>query len=240
MEIQKQYDKRGVMNRTKGQMYSWCSHTVNPIRGQCPSMCRYCYVKTSRVKNLYQGAPHLIESFFEKGLGKGKTIFVGSCFDLFAKGIESRWIENILIHCKKYPENIYLFQSKNTQNMYRYEPYFPSKIVVGTTAETDVPIPMISKAPSPIARLVWLKQFASIDKMISIEPVIEFNLRIFLHNIKSVKPNFVSIGADSKNHHLPEPPSEKIKELIQELRKFTEVKIKHNLKRLCPDIFMTS
>jgi hypothetical protein len=44
--------------------------------------------------------------------------------------------------------------------------------------------------------------------------------------------NFSSVGADSKNCHLPEPSSEKVRDLITELSKFTKVIQKDNLKRL--------
>ena len=50
--------------------------------------------------------------------------------------------------------------------------------------------------------------------------------------MKNIDPTFISIGADSKGHNLPEPPGAKVKELIQELEKFTEVKVKKNLSRL--------
>ena len=50
--------------------------------------------------------------------------------------------------------------------------------------------------------------------------------------IYQIKPEFVSIGADSKGHNLQEPCKENIKVLIDELNKFTTVIIKDNLKRL--------
>jgi len=216
----------------KSQMYPWIDKTVNPIRGACPHACKYCYVKTSRVKHLYQGEPHLVDSFFEKSLGKNKTIFMGSCIDLFADGVNQLFIEGILSHCRKYPDNTYLFQSKNTQKLYYYKSYLPPKTIVGTTAETNRHTNNISKAPHSVMRLDWLKLFPGIQKMISCEPLLDFDLDIFSHLIKKAHPSFVSIGADSKNHGLPEPPAGKIKELIQELQKFTEVKIKANLERL--------
>ena len=166
-------------------------------------------------------------------LGKGKTIFMGSCFDLFADGISNEMVKALLLYLHiKYPYNTYLFQSKNTQNMYQLKSHFPRRIIIGTTAETNKNMDKISKAPSTYYRLDWLKRFDGILKMISIEPIMDFDLDVFLNKIKEVKPSFVSIGADSKNHHLPEPPAGKIKELIRELQKFTEVKIKPNLERL--------
>jgi len=219
------------LNR-QSQMYLWVTETKNPIRGRCYHDCVYCYVKTSRVKKLYQGEPYLVGSFFKKGLGKDKTIFIGSCFDLFALSIPMIWDKRILAHCRKYPTNTYLLQSKNIKVMYQYEPYFPPKIIVGTTAETNRHTGKISNAPHPVERLTWLSQFFLLDKFISIEPIIDFDLDIFVSDIKRVFPKFVSIGADSKGHHLPEPPEGKIRELITELEKFTEVKLKKNLERL--------
>ena len=52
--------------------------------------------------------------------------------------------------------------------------------------------------------------------------------------IKTCNPIQVNIGADSshKRNKLPEPPKEKILELIEELEKFTSVVQKKNLRRL--------
>jgi hypothetical protein len=41
-----------------------------------------------------------------------------------------------------------------------------------------------------------------------------------------------STCADSGNNHLPEPPKEKVIELISELQKFTTIYQKKNLRRL--------
>jgi len=68
--------------------------------------------------------------------------------------------------------------------------------------------------------------------MITIEPILDYDLDVFIKMIKSVKPWKVAIGADSCGHNLPEPSSEKIKALITELEKFTTVIQKPNLKRL--------
>jgi hypothetical protein len=68
--------------------------------------------------------------------------------------------------------------------------------------------------------------------MVSIEPIMDFELFYFAEWIREIAPEFVSIGADSKGHHLPEPPAEKVRELITELEKFTKVIQKDNLKRI--------
>jgi len=50
--------------------------------------------------------------------------------------------------------------------------------------------------------------------------------------IYGIKPDFVTIGADSKGHNLVEPPWEKVQELINTISKFTEIRQKSNLERL--------
>ncbi len=68
--------------------------------------------------------------------------------------------------------------------------------------------------------------------MLSVEPVMDFDLVPFVGWIKAIAPEFVSVGADSKGHKLPEPKALKLIALIEALEQFTEVKQKLNLKRL--------
>lgn len=217
-----------MLNKTKGNMYPWVTHTWNPIKGKCSHECVYCYMN-----RFPQGPLRLDEKCLKDNLGEGNTIFVGSNTDMFASKIYRKnptWVGSILRYIMKYPDNIYLFQSKNPYLLYWYA--LPKNSIVGTTAETNRSTVKISKADDPIVRLKWLYQIAWLKRMISIEPILDFDLYEFLSMIKDAAPSFVSIGADSKNHKLPEPPAGKIKELISELQKFTEVKIKPNLARL--------
>ena len=68
--------------------------------------------------------------------------------------------------------------------------------------------------------------------MVSIEPIMDFDLKPFISMIRDINPSFVSIGADSKGHNLPEPSSNDVKQLIKALKQFTEVKVKDNLNRI--------
>ena len=70
--------------------------------------------------------------------------------------------------------------------------------------------------------------------MITIEPIMDIDMDVFVKWIKDIKPEFVNIGADSKGHKLPEPDAFKIGKLITELEKFTKVNLKENLKRIYP------
>ena len=214
---------------SKGNIYGWIDKTWNPIRGECPHKCHYCYVPHSRVKHLYGGKPHLIESVF-KPLGKGKTIFVGSMFDICAEEIPSEWIIRILEHCRKY-DNTYLFQSKNPKRFQECLNLMPDKVCVGTTIETNRHTHN-ENAPCIDDRISGLYHTQTHPQFVSIEPIMDFDLSIFVDDILRLKPNFVSIGADSKGHNLPEPSWDKVEALITELKKFIEVWQKDNLKRL--------
>lgn len=68
--------------------------------------------------------------------------------------------------------------------------------------------------------------------MVTIEPILDFDLEDFIQLIRSTSPEWVNIGADSKGHNLPEPSSVRVKQLIEAISKFTKVKIKSNLDRI--------
>jgi len=218
------------LNKQKGNMYPWVTHTWNAIKGACVHNCIYCYMK-----QWGDLAPvHLDNRELQTNLGKGNKIFVGSSCDMWANDIPEQWIQKVISHINTYPDNSYLLQTKNPERMKQFYPSIEvsphQKILLGITLETNREYD-ISEAPPPYQRY---QSFKEIDtyKMISIEPIIDFDLDIFITWIKEIHPDFVSIGADSKNHHLPEPNKEKIISLMDALKTFTEIKQKHNLERL--------
>jgi protein gp37 len=221
--------------KAKGEMYSWVSHLKNYLAGECPFQCAYCCVgdmkkKFPNVNKKYSGKPMLIESELKENMGSGKIIFVQNNSDLFADSIPKEWIFRILAHCNLYPENTYLFQSKNPKRFHDFISLFPNKTILGTTLESNRDF-KLTKAPEASQRADAMRDI-KLKKMISLEPICEFDLPILVGWIKLINPDFVSIGADSKKHNLIEPSREKVDELIKELEEFTEVKTKSNLGRL--------
>lgn len=213
-----------VLNKSKGDMYPWVDFTHNIIRGECPHQCGYCYLKRFKVGKL-----RLEKKELKINLGNGKTIFVGSATDMFAQEVPKEWIKEVLEYCKKF-DNTYLFQTKNPERFFDFS--YPKKVILGTTIETNRDYG-ISEAPAPIDRYWYMRNLPDdFRKMISIEPIMDFNLDQMIFWMERIKPEFVSIGADSKNHKLPEPDWEDVELLIDALKKFTEVKVKKNLKRL--------
>jgi hypothetical protein len=68
--------------------------------------------------------------------------------------------------------------------------------------------------------------------MLSLEPLLDFDVKPFFNIIREINPDFVSIGADSKNCNLPEPSKEKVETLLSLLKTKTTVQVKENLGRL--------
>ena len=213
-----------MLNKQKGNMYGFVTHTWNPIKGKCIHDCKYCYMKVYKQKPL-----HLVEKELKDDLGEGNFIFVGSSTDMFAVDVSYDWIMKVLEVCRQYPKNKYLFQTKSPSRIKNFYSEFPKNSIIGTTLETNRKVH--SFAPITYARAVEMSKL-EFDKMVTIEPIYDFDLYDFLLMIKDVKPKWVNIGADSKGHNLPEPSKKKIEALIKELKKFTEVRLKPNLKRL--------
>jgi hypothetical protein len=166
---------------------------------------------------------------------KQKKIFVGSGFDIFSDAVPDNYIADILRKCRNNPSHSYLFQSKNPIRFLDFISAFPQDedLLLGTTLESNKDSPSFSKAPLIQGRVGWMEDLSKYFRvMISIEPIMDFDLNPFVDMIRSVKPLFVSIGADSKGHRLPEPPWDKVQALINKLNKFTEVRQKTNLERL--------
>ena len=209
------------LNKQSGNMYPFVTHTWNPIRGRCPHDCVYCYMKGKPVGEL-----RFEEKELKTNLGEGRFIFVGSSTDMFATMVPEYWIFQTLYHCRQF-KNTYLFQTKNPQRFLNF--IFPENSIFGTTIETNRKM-SISRAPEIYSRKHWICHMSR--RMVSIEPILDFDLDSMILAISYIRPEFVSIGADSKGHNLPEPSPDKVKVLIEELKKFTEVKIKDNLKRL--------
>jgi len=219
------------LTASKGNMYSWVTHTWNTIKGECPHGCTYCYMKRWGK----QKPVRFDESELKTDLGSDNFIFVGSSCDIFAKGISDFWILKTLSHCEKF-NNKYLFQSKNP---WRFLDYIDAcvvsdKSVMCTTMETNRFYPDIMKDCPPISdRSFAMHEISKVIKTyITIEPIMDFDLDEFIITIKNANPTQVNIGADSGNNHLPEPPKDKILELINELKKFTNIDQKRNLQRL--------
>jgi DNA repair photolyase len=223
------------LNKVTGDMYGFIDRTWNAVKGKCPHDCSYCYMKRWGK----QRPVHLDEKELCTDLGSGKYIFVGSSCDMFAHDIPQEWIIETLKVMEKYPGNKYLLQTKNPGRFLEFFKEFRGggipNITLCTTIETNFFIPDIMRgSPPPEMRSMAMAELSSrgYRTMVTVEPILYFNMRELLFYIERSNPVQVNIGADSGHNHLPEPPAWKIRELIAELKTFTRVVEKNNLRRL--------
>jgi len=215
------------LNKSKGNMYSWVTHTWNTIKGECSHGCSYCYVKRwGKQKPI-----HLDEKEFKTDLGVNNIIFIGSSCDMFADNIPAGWIYDTIEYAREFGSNMYLYQSKNPEKMLRYHGMMGDLARVCTTIETNRWYQNIMGGPGPKIRAEAFLKF-KFNRYVTIEPIMDFDLKEMVELIKLCNPVQVNIGADSGGHNLPEPSKEKILELIDELQKFTQIDQKRNLNRI--------
>lgn len=223
-----------TLNKSKGNMYSFVTHTWNTVKGKCPHGCAYCYCK----KWGNQRELRFDESELKTDMGEDNFIFVGSSCDMWAKEIPSDWVIKTVAHCLKF-NNKYLYQSKNPWDMFLLFQDMPDDIVLATTIESNKYYPKImNMSPEPHKRAEAMHQISLCDvtTMVTVEPIMDFELPAMVRFIKYCNPQWVNIGANTASWiKLPEPEPEKIKALIEDLQEFTEVKLKPNLKRLYPE-----
>lgn len=222
------------LKKSTGNMYPWVTHTHCHLGGECPHKCVYCYVDNPRFgrPERYKGSLRLIESEFDVNYGTGKTIFMENCNDLWANTVPQEFISKIVMHALKWPENNYVWQTKNPARYLTMDALLPNNSLFGCTIETNRHYEWVSKAPSPEERYIHMKALDQ-RKFITIEPIMDFDLDVLPVWIKEIGPEFVNIGADSKGHNLPEPSKKKVVSLIEGLKYYgIEIREKHNLERL--------
>lgn len=230
------------LKKTTGNMYEFVTHTWNPIKGKCKwgcktvtedggTQCSYCYADRFGKR----GNPRLDEKELKTDLGTGNYIFVCSGTDMFGPWIPYEWKSKVLEYCSKY-ENKYLLHTKNPKGLLSLIRWFPEKTMLCCTIETNRVYEKIMKdSPSSEDRVLWftddfLRRF---NKMVTIEPVMDFDLKPFVRMIDEVKPFQINIGADSGHNNLPEPDPDKLHAFIAVLHGMGyNVHLKKNIKRL--------
>lgn len=221
-----------MLNKQKGDMYQFVTHTWNTVKGRCPHDCSYCFMKRFGE----QPELHFDETELKTDLGENNFIFVGSSCDMWAEDIRQMWIMKTLEIClsPRYIKNKYLYQSKNLKGILNLAGFIPQNSIIATTIETNRAYPEMGKAPPIGERARALKRIKELgfETMITIEPIMDFDTWQMINLIRHAKPDSVNIGADSQGHGLPEPGPGKVETLIDELGSFTKVKSKANLKRL--------
>ena len=216
------------MMKPECRMYKEARKTLNPFVG-CRFDCTYCHPsfrrqakrQKNRCKLCYDYIPHSHLERLEKApprTRKGEFIFLIDFGDpSFMQPVD---LTRVLQYCEKYPDRDFLLQSKNPAYFVQFR--IPKNVIIGTTLETDRDgiLTTISKAPPILRRAEAMWKLYGTRKMVTIEPIIKFNLGTFAWLIKSIEPWRVYIGYDShpKENQLPEPSLADADALMAELR----------------------
>ena len=195
--------------------------TWSPFKG-CEFACTYCVPSFQRLarRQKCSKCKRYVPHEHPERLGKvpsGAVIFACASSDIsFA---EPKYVRKILARIRQRPKQTFYLQSKRPEYFDQFS--IPPNVVLVTTLETnrDEGYAKVSKAPVPSERY---EQFKALDyprKIVTIEPVMDFDLEIFSTWVAAVKPECVWVGFNSKvkEVQLPEPSQEKIEQLIERI-----------------------
>ena len=230
-----------MIEKTKSRMYEVEGKTVrtwNVFKG-CEFDCVYCVQREQakrqkhRCERCYSYEPHLHPERLNEKFKAGETVFVAAAGDISFASFDQ--FADILEVISNYPETTFYIQSKNPWFFGEYVEeggYIGENVVFGTTIETNRNTHKYSKAPTTVNRYNFIMHQPTKHRWyLTMEPIFKFDLDILLRWTKNIAPEFVYVGytnpvGKAKKLQLPEPPLEKVKELCEELAKFTEVRLK--------------
>jgi len=230
-----------------GNMYSEAIYRWNVFVG-CMYDCSYCKKsfqaqmkrqkpvidkngKKRGCQQCYDYFPHFHEERLDNLLPRtngDQFIWVGGSGDVaFCYPFE---MLKILDKIKEYPNRTFFFQTKDPEFFAQWD--FPENVILGITLETNHDTFLFSKAPMPLERFIEFLKIKHPRKIITIEPIMKFNLEQMVDWCVEINPERIYIGYDSKKNKLREPSLEKTKEFIKLLKFFLpNCKIKEKLMR---------
>jgi uncharacterized Fe-S cluster-containing radical SAM superfamily protein len=231
----------------KTRMYDGVT-TWNPFKG-CEFDCTYCTptfkLQAKRQKHscndCYQYVPHEHPERLNQ-IPSTETIFVCGNADISFcdPAYTEKIINSINKHNKSKPGKTFYFQSKRPEYFEPFLDRFPDNVILLTTLETnrDQGYDKISKAPKPSERFGQLRSLKYLRKVVTVEPVMDFDLDIFSGWITSLEPEYVWLGYNSrpKQIDIPEPSKDKVKKLVEILEsKNIDIRFKdmRNYKQQC-------
>lgn len=222
-----------MKNNKLGNMYKE-TKTWNPFIG-CRFDCTYCEPSFKRqlkrvagiigCSNCGEYKPHTHPERLRK-LPSSSIIFVCGTGDInFCEPDYTRKIIDSIKRYKPRKEKTFYFQSKSPTYFSQFIGEFPDNVILLTTLETnrDEGYSTISKAPLPSKRF---KEFYELDfprKVVTIEPVLDFDLEQFsdwiiqLHDQGNLEYVWFGFNSKTKSIQLPEPSQEKTQEFLDKL-----------------------
>jgi hypothetical protein len=202
--------------------------TWNPFVG-CEFDCIYCEPsfkrqlkrQKNRCLNCYEYKLHKHPERLDN-VPNERIIFVCGDSDIsFAHPRYMTRVFNTMLNDDK-KGRLWLLQSKDPSCFKRYLPALPKNTILLTTLETnrDAGYKEVSHAPPPSVRYEDFKNLDYPKKIVTVEPIMDFDLDVFVGWILSINPLAVFIGYNSHPDEVPlnEPDMEKTLDLIVALK----------------------
>ena len=201
-------------NQRRGNMYALSAQQWNPFCG-CRFGCTYCQQsfqrqakrQRRRCLDCYEFTPHQHPERLETRLPRtGYMQFIFTCASGDIAYCSTDFLVAIAARMKQQLNTTFLVQSKAPATFARIQ--WSRNVILGTTIETnrDALAATVSSAPPPSKRFHDLAIIDHPLKMVTVEPVMRFDLLAMLDWIERINPVMVWLGYDSKRAHLPEPP----------------------------------
>ncbi len=207
-------------------MYKHSVKQWNPFSG-CKFDCIYCESSFKRqlkrwgkknCQKCYTYAPHTHPSRLTHSLPRTNSDqFIFTCSSGDIAFCSMAYLKRIIGRIEKDSDKMFLIQSKDPKTFSRVT--FPDNVILGTTIETNRDIYNISRAPKPSRRYREFLKVKHPRKMITIEPILDFDQKELVSWIKEINPCMVWLGYDSGKNGLIEPSFEKFTKLYQKLSK---------------------
>lgn len=213
----------------KSRMYKDVQ-TWNPFKG-CLFDCLYCkpsfQLQAKRQKqnctDCYNYKPHYHPERLND-IPNADTIFVCGNADIAFCDLDFvlKIIDSIKTRNKHHPEQTYYLQSKNPRTFERFHGTLPENAILLTTLETNriEGYHQVSYAPPPNERWHNFRHIGYPRKVVTIEPVMDFDIGILFHWVRTIEPEYVWLGFNShpKQSPLPEPSKNKVAEFMEMLK----------------------
>ena len=215
-------------------MYKLSVKQWNPFVG-CEFDCVYCESSfqaqlkrwaKDNCEKCYKYIPHEHSGRLDQPLPKTKYMqFIFALANSDPAFCPTDYLEKIAGRMRREPDKTFLIQSKQPSTFNRVK--WSNNIILGTTVETNKCelYKGVSRAPMPPLRVAELAKINHPPKMLTFEPVLDFDVPAMVEYAEIVNPCMIWMGYDSKKCGLPEPSLDKFIKLYWELgrRGFTVI-----------------